>query len=95
MCHPAQSWGSICQRRQLQGLHSTSIGRLGFRAGPPQPLVPGHKVQPKAVVVDFAVVRDRARFDVLHFLRHNSHIDGAVVALVAEAIEFAAVVEPC
>jgi hypothetical protein len=40
-------------------------------------------------------VRDRARFDVLHFLRHDSHIDGAVVALVAEAIEFAAVVEPC
>src|SRR5262249_56487925 len=66
---------------------------------PRQPLVPGHEFKPEPVIVDHeisvAVAPDRGRLSFLYLLRHDPHIGGMVVALVAEAIELDAIVEPC
>jgi hypothetical protein len=40
------------------------------------------------------VAPNRARFDFLHLLRHDTHIGGVILAFVAEAIEFESIVKP-
>src|SRR5262245_39398897 len=63
-----------------------------------QPLFPGHEFKPEPIIVDPQIpVRaapDRAGVNLLHLLRHDANIGGAIAALVAEAIEFETVVEP-
>ena len=52
---------------------------------------------PDPVVVDpqisVAIVRDRIGIDLLHLLRHDTDIERAIAALVAEAIELETVAE--
>src|SRR5262245_234944 len=63
-----------------------------------QPLFPGHEFQPETIIVDpqipVGAAPDCAGFNLLHLLRHDANIGGAIAALVAEAVEFEAIVEP-
>src|ERR1700681_752980 len=82
--------------RQLLGLSPLCTPQLCAVAL--QPSLPRRKFEAESVVIHLQIAvaaeRDCTGHDLAHLLRQHSHVSRVIVALVAEAIEADAAIEP-